>query len=392
MSSIHHPIQIRPMPHRIAGFSLVEIMVGMVIGLLGIIIMMNLFSNFEAQKRTTSGGSDVQNEAAISLFSIQRDIMQAGYDINSQNLLGCSVSVPLPPAPNPTFPTVAFTLPAIAPVTINPASSVVPVGDLNTDTLLVVYGNGNGQPEGDIISSLGVGGAVATTFNVKYQPPSAQLGDQVIFEPVTRPTPCNLSVDSVVGVNSTSVNLNSGMASASIPIVPSNIGTLFHLGNLMNGNKLIVNGYAIRNGSLTVCNFMENDCSNPAAAVINTAWLPIANGIVSLKAEYGRDDTTINPPPMTGIVNVYDQNTPSPASVSYACDWMRISTVRIALVGRNGQPDKSIVTSAAPTWADSAGNPINLTGTANWQNYRYKVFETTVPIRNISIKGVVTGC
>jgi type IV pilus assembly protein PilW len=107
---------------------------------------------------------------------------------------------------------------------------------------------------------------------------------------------------------------------------------------------------------------------------------------------------------MDGIVDVYDQVTPAPAN---GCDWLHVSSVRIALVGRNGQPDKNIVTTAAPTWAASVANnpagstmlPIDLTGTNaalaasgfTWQNYRYKVFETTVPIRNISIIGAPTA-
>lgn len=381
MLPIFRPIQFKTGPNRATGFSLVEIMVGMVIGLLGILIMMNIYSNFEGQKRTTSGAGDVQNEGAIALFSLQRDIEQAGYDINSTNLLGCRVSVPATMAP------VAFTLSAIAPVTINPASSVLPWGDNNTDTLLVVYGSSNGQPEGDVISSLAASAAQATTFNVKYQPPSAQSGDQVIFEPVARPAPCNLSVDSVVSVNTGSITVANGMPSASIPIVPNNIGTVFNLGNAANaanGNAFTVNGYAIRGGNLTVCNYMQTDCSNVAN------WSAIANGIVSLKAQYGRD--TAPTAAMDGIVDVYDQTTPSSANPTYACDWMRISSMRVALIGRNGQPDKGIVTGTTPIWAGSAGNPIDLSALANWQNYRYKVFETTIPIRNLALNGVVPGC
>ena len=381
MLPISRQVQVKTGPNRATGFSLVEIMVGMVIGLLGILIMMNIYSNFEGQKRTTSGAGDVQNEGAIALFSLQRDIEQAGYDINSTNLLGCRVSVPAITAP------VAFILPAIAPVTIN--SSLIPASgvDANTDTLLIVYGSSNGQPEGDIISSLAASAVQATQYNVKFQPPSAQAGDQVIFEPVARPAPCNLSVDSVTTVNQASINVANGMPTASIPIVPNNIGTVFNLGNAANaanGNAFTVNGYAIRGGNLTACNYMQTDCTNVAN------WSAIANGIVSLKAQYGRD--TAPAAAMDSIVDVYDQTTPSSANPTYACDWMRISSMRVALIGRNGQPDKGIVTGAAPIWAGSVGNPIDLSAFATWQNYRYKVFETTIPIRNLALNGVVPGC
>ena len=38
-----------------AGFSLVELMVGLVIGLMATLVIMQVFSTFEGQKRTTTG-------------------------------------------------------------------------------------------------------------------------------------------------------------------------------------------------------------------------------------------------------------------------------------------------------------------------------------------------
>jgi len=67
------------------GFSLPEIMIGMVIGMLGIVIIMQMSSLFENQKRTTSGGDDAQNNGAIALFGLSRDIKQAGYGFSSAN-------------------------------------------------------------------------------------------------------------------------------------------------------------------------------------------------------------------------------------------------------------------------------------------------------------------
>ena len=43
-------------------------------------------------------------------------------------------------------------------------------------------------------------------------------------------------------------------------------------------------------------------------------------------------------------------------------------------------------TATAPTWAGSregTSPAINLTADANWQCYRYKTFETVVPLRNM---------
>src|SRR3989338_7895818 len=72
------------------GFSLVEIMVGMVIGLLSTIIVMQVFATFEGQKRTTTGGSDAQTNGGVGLYTIERDIRMAGYGF--ADATGCALA------------------------------------------------------------------------------------------------------------------------------------------------------------------------------------------------------------------------------------------------------------------------------------------------------------
>ncbi len=74
------------------GFTLVEIMVAMVIGMLGIIIMMQMSSMFESQKRTTTGGDDALNAGAIALYGLQQSAQQAGYCFASAS----SAAIPSP--------------------------------------------------------------------------------------------------------------------------------------------------------------------------------------------------------------------------------------------------------------------------------------------------------
>jgi type IV pilus assembly protein PilW len=146
-----------------------------------------------------------------------------------------------------------------------------------------------------------------------------------------------------------------------------------------------------------MCDFADaaRDCTQASA------WASIANNMVALRAQYGRDTlnaTTglaVPPSPMDAIVDTYDQATPTSA-----CAWVRVPVVRLALVARSVQQagiDKDtgateVVTAAAPTWEGSTASPIVLTGLADWQTYRYKVFQTMVPLRNVSWVGVVTGC
>lgn len=75
--------------HREAGFGLVEIMVGVVIGMLAIIVMMQVFSLSEERKRTTTGGGDAQSTGVIAFYQLQRDLGQAGYGFGTTELFNC---------------------------------------------------------------------------------------------------------------------------------------------------------------------------------------------------------------------------------------------------------------------------------------------------------------
>ena len=86
---VRNPI---PSRERLSGFGLVELMVAMVIGMLGIVVMMQVFSMFEGQKRTTTSGDDAIATGAIALYSLQRDIQRAGWGISDITLIGCTIT------------------------------------------------------------------------------------------------------------------------------------------------------------------------------------------------------------------------------------------------------------------------------------------------------------
>ena len=359
-----------------SGFSLIEIMVGMVIGLLAIIVMMQVFAVSEERKRTANAGSDAQNSAVIALDGIQRHIGQSGYGFALTRLLGCNLQLPFG-APVP-----------LAPVIINPPVAVIPAGDPNTDTLLISYGLGNDQPEGYNVFSLA--GSTYTIIGTSM----LRNDDRVIATPAgSAPTAlCTLPTLSLQRVNGTPP------ASAVTTHEAAVVGTtaLFNLGATPR-----FLAYAVRNGNLVVCDYMAANCGDAtAASLANPAiWRLVAENIASLRAQYGRDTTGT----MDGTVDVYDQTTPTTA-----CQWARTPAIRLALVARSAQFEKENVTAAAPLWTGSTisnvpptnptavpiGAPTNPDGTADllWQRYRYRVFETVVPIRNVAWMGAITGC
>jgi type IV pilus assembly protein PilW len=338
------------------GFSLIEMLVGLVIGMIAVIVMMQVLSVSEGYKRTTTGGDNAQNNGAIALYGLQRDLRQAGHGLNAFTAIGCNVTL-----------RAGVTANNLGPVVINHAS--IPAGDANTDTLLVAYGATNDGPEGDRIEAKPVQSEYTLAgFASGGGAPSFAVGHNVLAQFAARPSPCTLSMEPVTAVTGSTVRVGTG-------VLGTTGGALFNLGAAPT-----VLAYAVRNGSLTACNYMVSNCGGAFTAA---QWVPIASNVVSLRAEYGRD-TTVG---MDGTVDVFDQTQPTTA-----CTWLRMRAVRLVLVARSAQLEKNIVDAPAPTWAGNGTAPINLAADANWQRYRYKVFETMAPLRNMTWMGVQPGC
>ncbi|MCI4431220.1 MAG: PilW family protein [Burkholderiales bacterium] len=341
-----------------AGFSMVEMLIGLMIGMIAVIVMMQVFSVSEGYKRTTTGGDDAQNNGAIALYALQRDLRQSGLGVSAIQVIGCDVTL-----------RAGVTLSAMSPVTINHAS--IPAADAG-DTLLVVYGNAPGSNEGESVQAKPslASYTIAAAASSASSPGAFAVGDRVIGQFQPRPTPCNLSMEPVTAVAGTTVSVAVGVANTG--------GILYNLGQTP---KVLV--YAVRRGNLTVCDYTANDCSVAGSVANSAIWVPIASNIVSLRAQYGRDTAA----PMKATVDTYDQTAPATA-----CDWARVLAVRFVLVARSSELDKTTVTNAAPTWGGAASQPIDLSGVANWQRFRYKTFQTVVPLRNMAWQGAQTGC
>jgi type IV pilus assembly protein PilW len=345
---------------RARGLGLVEVMVGLVIGMVAILVVMQVFQLSEGSRRTTVGGDDAQMAGTLTLTALQRELRQAGYGSNAFPTIGCSITLPG-----------GWTLPALAPVTINPDVAVVPAGDPNTDTLLLIYADTTGSPEGDQVSA-----QTAQNVYSVATPTSFAVGDFVVAALETRPDPCNLALEQVLAVTSPSpptITVATGVAGMTN-------GAVYNFGR----NPRFV-AYAVRNGNLTMCDYRANDCRN---GVDDPAiWTPIGQGIVSVRAVYGRDISA----PMDATVDEYVQATPATQ-----CDWARVSAVQLAVVSRSGEFDRTLGVEvpviAAPEWRASDAAPIDLSAAADWESYRYKVFETTVPVKNMAWQGAQSGC
>ena len=79
---------------RALGLSLVEILVGVAIGLIGIVAIFQAVAVWSKHTSTTSAGGDAQVAGTLALFNIERDLKQAGHGFAkaATTVLGCDVA------------------------------------------------------------------------------------------------------------------------------------------------------------------------------------------------------------------------------------------------------------------------------------------------------------
>src|SRR6267378_2425809 len=73
--------------HLSRGFSMVELMVAMVISLIGVIIIFQVFETSEGVRRTATSGGDAQQNGAVALYFMERDLRNAGANAKTPDQL-----------------------------------------------------------------------------------------------------------------------------------------------------------------------------------------------------------------------------------------------------------------------------------------------------------------
>ncbi len=350
---------------RARGFSLIDIMLGLAIGMIGMLVMMQVYLNSQASQHTTGETGDAQINGSMALMSLQRQIRQAGFGVTDLSLRGCSIVLRN-----------GVTLTGLAPLTINHAA--IPAGDPGSDTLLILMGSDGGSSQGNVI--------VQQPVNTRYlvaTPSAFQTGDWLIVAPPVRQSPCDLILDAVVTLDTTTAAITVGIGTAGAAGA-----AIFNLGS---SPSLLA--YAVRHGQLTVCNYLLAECADTTQLDDATVWQAMAVNIVALRAQYGRDTSVGS---MRGQFSVWDQITPGSVAdtsgLHIECSSARILAARIALVARSGQLEKAVVTSQAPVWEGSADVPIDLQQTSDWDHYRYRVFQSLIPLRNALMPDAQSGC
>lgn len=338
------------------GFSLVEVMVGMTLGLFTVLVIMQAFSVFENQKRTTTAGSDAQENGLMATVQLEQEIRNAGAGLADSAALDCNAIFSYyESGGTTTIPAPGVPASVMAPVTITDG------GATGSDTITMTRGT-------EFL------GSIPVTITSGMPQPSAVLdvsritgfkdGDLIL---VSQGGNCTvMQVTSVL--SSLKIQHNPGASgptynpSASFyNTAPGNTWPTFTSGSkILNFGSLIVNAYSVdANRNLQMVD---------AAGAVTT----LVKDIVSLQAQYGISSAV-------GVQNVSSWVDATAASGFNTLDSdkvKRIKAVRITIVARSGKKEAGNVTTSAPGGVDISTLP-------DWQRYRYRVYTTIIPLRNI---------
>lgn len=345
---------------RQAGFTLMELMVGMTIGMIATIVIVQVMSVFEAQKRSTTGTADAQTNGGIALYSIARELQMAGYPLfpGTDSALSCTTT---------TSSVAGIT--QITPVTITEVAAVAGVSPAS-DSITIRYG-----------STTTTGALAGATPGVQTQI-TAMVGNAA-----TVGSNLGCQVNDITMVNTGPVCAISAATAVSASGVSPISVTVANTTGATSGANLACLGtwnevtYAV---NAATGNLERTARVNGVAG----AATPIVVGIINIQAQYGVS-TTSNSNQITSWVDASGGTWAAPT----VANRNRIKAIRIAVVARNAKMEQSDVTLAAPImWAGTVtpdttvwpAPTVDLSpGNTNWARYRYRVFETIVPLRNV---------
>lgn len=423
------------------GVTMIELLVAMIIGLLGVIVIFTVFQNAEGYKRTAIAGGDAQSNGSISLFHIERYVRTAGSSITTTNesrasassappranlLLGC----PLIPNPNgQVLPdgTNLITGPAGQPTPVSPVrivdGSILGGGAAGSDVLVIMAGNADiaTNPTGG--GPLPPNSAVANVLDVygwrladvaQSRPADIALivANDTTGGTTISPVACSarriLNVTSGVTPPSGTGTLNFAVPTPGVPYPSTNLHNIgptpYFLSIGVNARQQLVQS-----------NFMPllTQEGTPAVQTI------LAEGIINLQAQYGVDTN------QDGVIDVWVEptgswanpgtvNAPGVGAAPPALN--QIKAIRVAVLARAKQfetPDRTqsppvcnatpmpaaaqdFLLPAVPAVSGSLALPqgtdilpaIMASGPStapdsNWQCFRYRRYETVIPVINM---------
>lgn len=391
-------------PSRQRGFSLVELLVAVAIGMMVSLAIFQVLIASEGRKRTATAQNDTAQTAAFVNYTLDRAIRSAGSGFVSSwsESFGCQLNVVrggtaiLPAAAPFSVPFATATqAPVLAPVIIEQGAGTSPD---TSDRITVMSGNaGYGETAGRVLPNPGITDRLRLRNTIGYQPNDLVLignpGGPCLMSQVSS---AHSTADKGAGQELMLAGTYYSLSGPSVTLSQLVSGGQFvtMLGNAGNTNTPEFTMYAVDSNLLLNSLDLLQLNGNPSPQ-------PVAEGIFRMHALYGVDTTagtTINPTTNQPVRTVNAWVAPTgprwgaatlrSGTAAANADLRSILAIRLALIVRSQIPETNI---AHPELAEVAPDQLTLFQTVTGlnvnvpiteRNYRYRVVETVIPVRN----------
>lgn len=391
--AIHGPEAIFP-KKRIGGFSLIELMVGLTISLLGTLIIFDVYSSSEKYRRTTVSGNDALLNGAFASYRIDQLLKMAGSGLGigdkTQSIQGCPLNVwktgsAIVPSTYPAPFDTIITYPIVAAPLI-----LIDGGSSSPDAFIMI-----GSQSSARTAMIQLDTAPSTTSIGAVSPIGIRPGDlllaaeqdpQQIYASGVR-KPCRLAeVDPGATLVNNFVTDPFNIAGDYTPA--SGFGTgysastrLVNLGGAPRTSVIAIGSDPV-NGQLN--SLLEFDFLQRESPAVKS----IAENVVDIQAIYGvatnASDTHVSAwrSPDTAPWDVASLTAGTPAAIA---NLQLIRAVRIVVLTRSAQRENDTVSASSINYFSDLGGALSITKTfsSSDQKYRYKLFDVTIPIRNM---------
>jgi type IV pilus assembly protein PilW len=346
--------------------SLVELMVGIAVGLLVVVAASGSLSFFEGQRNTSLSGNAAMNSGVMAGYLLQRDLRNAGVGLMNATQIACNtLNVFYSGA------TKANGLP-VAPVLITD-------GGAGSDSISIFFA-------ASVLGSAPVQltrGLTAATDNLHVNSTSGlQQGDVVLIAGASGADPCSVAQLSAVTPTGTDVEL-AHTSGGSYPFNPADPAGAFTTAPLYAAG-----GAVLRTGSGITWRSYSVDNTNALVAAdrITGNTIKVATNVLSMQAQYGITDGISNEiRQWVDATNEWD-STLGPLDAPHIA---RIRAVRFSVIVRSAKKELArdasgvcTTTTAAPQpWPDAPA--MDLSANPDWGCYRYQVYASIAPLKNV---------
>lgn len=383
------------------GYSLIELMIGVTIGLFGMLAVSQVFVTFNQQRTTSTQTMEAQSNGVMALYLMERDLAQSGYGLmsmqscedgdaavdsdgdgtidNDQDIhwyyapAGCTTSCGLQTSLS-TKPV------SIVVGTGNPADGI----DVASDTILVQYAKASsGAPGATVLTAQAASSAelfqLASVAGFAIEDIAvANVANSCTLFQVTNVNTVDRSLahitDYTITVSGVTENRTSAYNPAALPAAPG--------WETAAADSLIVNLGALisRRYSLSADGVLQMQ------GYTDTTPATLVEGIVYMKAQYGLNNAGGSTDKSVDLWTT-DLTTITTAG---KVDYSKVLAVRVGVVARSPLYEKDAVDAPTtltvlPEILDAGGVTIGaeLTYTVPDDHFRYKVYSTIIPLRNV---------